>query len=415
MQLDNQLYQLLYKNNCVILPGFGGFISNAKSAEIVAVQGYIKQPHKSFSFNKNLITNDGLVYNFIAQKLDITYNKAEEICKEFIQNIIHKLYQGESVVFYNIGKLYLDVEKNIQFFPSQNENFALSSFGLKDISIQPINYLQKVEEIIAIDNSVELEEEIAELLHQEDKVLQETYIPTAEKAKEEKVSFKKTPVNSGVKFKFRQLAAAIVVLSVISSAFLFLINHPSTSNFAQQSSIFETAKSLFFKKTTVQIPDKIVQPKVEKRTIPAHVPVAPVIESAPAEITQAPATETVAENNTPTALVPANTATNNTIASAAPVADKKNSPAVTVDEAKKITPSPITPATNASANAAEVSLVFGSFKSEENASVLLNKLKKEGINAIIINTDNGFKRVIYRTKNNQAETIKSTHPGSWIL
>lgn len=411
MQLDNQLYQLLYKNNCVILPGFGGFISNAKSAEIHAAQGYIKQPHKSFSFNKNLITNDGLVYNFIAQKLDITYNKAEEICREFIQNIIYKLYQGESVVFFNIGKLYLDVEKNIQFFPSQNENFALSSFGLKDITIHPINYLQKVEEPAIIDAAI-AEEETATILHLE----QETIVVSDLSDTEEEVQqIEQAKLNSGVKFKFRQLAATIMLMSAFAAGFIFLINQPNASHFAQQSSIVETARSLFFKQAPVQTTEKNMPAEEKNIPTPPQINEAPAVESTQEEVATAPSGEIVQEIPNTIEGISKNATISNSSINTAPATDKKTSSTLVVENAKKVESTPAKTASPAAQEGTPVSLVFGSFKSEANASTLLNTLKKQGINAEIISNENGFKRVIFRTNNNQAETIKATHPGSWIL
>jgi cell division septation protein DedD len=411
LQLDNQLYQLLYKNNCVILPGFGGFISNAKSAEIHAAQGYIKQPHKSFSFNKNLITNDGLVYNFIAQKLDITYNKAEEICREFIQNIIYKLYQGESVVFFNIGKLYLDVEKNIQFFPSQNENFALSAFGLKDIALHPIHYLQKVEEPAIIDAAIS-EEETATILHLE----QETIVVSDLSDIEEEVQqIEQAKLNSGVKFKFRQLAATIMLMSAFAAGFIFLINQPSASHFAQQSSIIETARSLFFKQAPVQTTEKNMPAEEKNIPVPSQVAVAPEIESAPENISTATNNGTVQEMPATNEGVNQSANLINASVNTAPAIDKKASAVTATEDAKKIESIPAKTAIPAAQQGNGVSLVFGSFKSEANATTLLHKLKKQGINAEIISNENGFKRVILRTDNNQAEMIKSTHPGSWIL
>lgn len=67
---------LLFLHDCVIIPDFGGFICNYKSAHIDEENGLICPPAKDILFNRNLTHNDGLLVNWIACKENITYEKA---------------------------------------------------------------------------------------------------------------------------------------------------------------------------------------------------------------------------------------------------------------------------------------------------------------------------------------------------
>ena len=61
MELSGYIGDLLQKHNCVIVPEFGGFIANYKSAVIDTVNNRINPPSKSVLFNPNLVNNDGLL------------------------------------------------------------------------------------------------------------------------------------------------------------------------------------------------------------------------------------------------------------------------------------------------------------------------------------------------------------------
>jgi len=130
LRIDSYINQLLFHHNCVIIPSFGGFVGNYKGAEIHPTQHIFSAPSKQLVFNKNLVTNDGLLANFIVQEDHITYQEALDIIDKDVFRIKHLLLSGEKVMLQSIGFLKLDVEKNIQFSPSASVNYSPASFGL---------------------------------------------------------------------------------------------------------------------------------------------------------------------------------------------------------------------------------------------------------------------------------------------
>ena len=53
--------ELLFLHDCVIVPEFGGFIGNRKSAQLNKTTNSLTPPSKQILFNTNLKTNDGLL------------------------------------------------------------------------------------------------------------------------------------------------------------------------------------------------------------------------------------------------------------------------------------------------------------------------------------------------------------------
>ena len=53
MNLDKYIEDLLYRNECVVIPNFGAFITSTNSTNINS-EGVFTPPSKSISFNKKL-------------------------------------------------------------------------------------------------------------------------------------------------------------------------------------------------------------------------------------------------------------------------------------------------------------------------------------------------------------------------
>ena len=66
--VSQYISDLLYTHDCVIVPNFGGFVGNRKSAELNKKTGSLSPPSKQILFNRKLTTNDGLLFSYIAQK-----------------------------------------------------------------------------------------------------------------------------------------------------------------------------------------------------------------------------------------------------------------------------------------------------------------------------------------------------------
>jgi len=121
-----------------MVPGFGGFICNYKPAEIHPVLHYVNPPSKSVSFNINLHSNDGLLINYIAQTGDLTFNKASDLVTNWVDSSEALLRKNETVTLKNIGRLFSDIEGNIQFAPDNSTNYLKTAFALKPITAHPV-------------------------------------------------------------------------------------------------------------------------------------------------------------------------------------------------------------------------------------------------------------------------------------
>jgi hypothetical protein len=130
--------ELLFGHDCVIVPGFGGFIGNYTPAVIDKNAGTFYPPIKQISFNRNLNHNDGLLVGRISAYTGINYGDARYLVSDFVSEIRRKLERGEKVIFDNIGSFTNNQEGNLQFEPDRNVNYHLDSYGLESFQCLPL-------------------------------------------------------------------------------------------------------------------------------------------------------------------------------------------------------------------------------------------------------------------------------------
>jgi hypothetical protein len=130
--------ELLFGHDCVIVPGFGGFIGNYTPARIDKKSGTFYPPVKQISFNRNLNHNDGLLAGRISGTSGISYGDARNMVEEFAGEIRRKLEKGEKVIFDHIGSFINNQEGNIQFEPDRSTNYYLDSYGLESFQLLPL-------------------------------------------------------------------------------------------------------------------------------------------------------------------------------------------------------------------------------------------------------------------------------------
>ena len=138
MDITAFIRELLFGHDCVIVPGFGGFIGNYTPARIDKSSGTFYPPVKQISFNRNLNHNDGLLVGRISGSANINYGDARNLVEEFVADLRRKLEKGEKVVFDNIGSFINNHEGNVQFEPDRDANYHLDSYGLESFQCLPL-------------------------------------------------------------------------------------------------------------------------------------------------------------------------------------------------------------------------------------------------------------------------------------
>ena len=147
--IEHYISDLLYLHDCIIIPGFGGFVGNKKSAYIHPVSGIIYPPSKAFLFNKNLTQNDGLLATHIARMEGIELSETTDLIEDFVKLIQSELEQRSAFKLQKVGTFTKGKEGNISFLQDKNHNYNLASFGM-----QANHKAKKVEHTTSQDKEV---------------------------------------------------------------------------------------------------------------------------------------------------------------------------------------------------------------------------------------------------------------------
>ena len=147
-ELSRHIEVLLLENDCVIVPGLGGFIAHNKAAEFKDSANVFCPPVRTIGFNPQLIINDGLLAQSYMQAYDTDFPDASRKIESVVSQIKDSLYKNGQAELENIGTLYYTMAGVYGFEPYQNAFFSPSLYGLGSFSISPLSELKPVKETI---------------------------------------------------------------------------------------------------------------------------------------------------------------------------------------------------------------------------------------------------------------------------
>jgi hypothetical protein len=151
MILTNYISDLLYRYECVIVPEFGGFVTNKTGARISETTQTFSPPSKQITFNCHLNINDGLLANYIASSENISFEQACNaiaLCVNKWQNEL----QTNPLKIGSIGILTLNKNGQIIFEPNHEVNYLSESFGLTTFESSAVKrYKEVVKPIVQSD------------------------------------------------------------------------------------------------------------------------------------------------------------------------------------------------------------------------------------------------------------------------
>jgi nucleoid DNA-binding protein len=149
VEISLYLKELLLLNDCVIIPEFGGFVANYKPATIENNQFF--PPTKEIAFNNKLISNDGLLINYISEAEGVDYFNAKQKLDSFVEETMLNLERNRNVYFDGVGYLHYDSRENLQFEPQLKQNLLVESFGLQNFSYEKLYQRQMPKPAIKVE------------------------------------------------------------------------------------------------------------------------------------------------------------------------------------------------------------------------------------------------------------------------
>ena len=130
IELSRHIKALLLENDCVIIPGLGGFIAHNCPAIYEKVSNTFLAPARTIGFNPQLTLNDGVLVQSYMEAYNTDFPDATRKIEKTVEYIKSALYTDGQIELNDIGILYYNVNGSYQFEPFQNAFFSPALYGL---------------------------------------------------------------------------------------------------------------------------------------------------------------------------------------------------------------------------------------------------------------------------------------------
>jgi len=219
IELSRHIEILLLKNECVIVPDFGGFMTHLVSASYSEKEQLFIPPMRTLGFNPQLRMNDSVLVQSYVEAYDISYPEALRQIEEEVAEIKEVLNQEGSYTMNDLGVLTVNQEGNIEFAPCLAGILSPELYGLSDFHFKPLkadnvlNEETEVAETVSIQVNEEVAAKVEEKVGEEEKTAPPTLLDfTDEEEESNTISIKKSWIRNTV-----AVAAAIVVFFLLST------------------------------------------------------------------------------------------------------------------------------------------------------------------------------------------------------
>lgn len=138
-ELVSHIEFLLHDHNCVIIPGFGGFVINSSPARRDGMATF-HPPVSELVFNRYLTHNDGLLAQSFMKSDSIPFEAAMQKIEHAVQEMMRELREGRKIELGALGQFEMNSSKQFVYKPTAYVQPLF--FGLKTASLKPLVQMQ---------------------------------------------------------------------------------------------------------------------------------------------------------------------------------------------------------------------------------------------------------------------------------
>lgn len=135
IQIDRHIEILLLDNDCVIVPGLGGFMAHHVCARYYPDTQTYLPPLRQLGFNAQLRINDSLLAQSYIEAYDISYPEALRRIEEEVVELKQMLHNQGYCELNDIGILRLNIDGNIEFEPCEAGILTPELYGLNSVDV----------------------------------------------------------------------------------------------------------------------------------------------------------------------------------------------------------------------------------------------------------------------------------------
>lgn len=136
IELAKHIEILLLENDCVIVPGFGGFIAHYQPAHYSEDENLYLPPIRTIGFNPQLKINDGLLVQAYMQAYHTDFPDATRLIENKVAELKEKVDKEGVVELHGIGSIQCNIHHAYTFQPMNAGALSPALYGLGSFSIR---------------------------------------------------------------------------------------------------------------------------------------------------------------------------------------------------------------------------------------------------------------------------------------
>ena len=146
IELNRHIEILLLKNECVIVPDFGGFMAHQVSARYDAEDRSYLPPLRTLGFNPQLQMNDSVLVQSYVEAYDISYPEALRRVNDEVDELKQILSEEGGYTMSDLGTLSINQEGNYEFAPFEAGILSPDLYGLGAFHFKHLHDSKPLEE-----------------------------------------------------------------------------------------------------------------------------------------------------------------------------------------------------------------------------------------------------------------------------
>ena len=138
IEIERHIEILLLDNDCVIVPGLGGFTAHHVEARYDEADGVFLPPLRTLGFNPQLKINDSLLVQSYIEAYDISYPEALRRIESEVDELCQRLANDGYYEMTDIGVLEVNEDGNTIFTPCEAGILTPGLYGLSSFEMKPM-------------------------------------------------------------------------------------------------------------------------------------------------------------------------------------------------------------------------------------------------------------------------------------
>lgn len=143
IELAQHIEALLLENDCVIVPGLGGFVAHYAPATRVEEENIFLPPTRIIGFNPQLKMNDGLLVQSYMSVYGTNFSDATKIVEREVDELIAVLHEEGKVDLPNVGEVRYTIHNTFDFAPYDNKITTPYLYGLDAFEMRELSAIEK--------------------------------------------------------------------------------------------------------------------------------------------------------------------------------------------------------------------------------------------------------------------------------